>query len=300
MWAIIGTWPFALRGVEQAARGLAAGQEAMEAAVQACRLIEDDETVDSVGRGGIPNREGYCELDAAVMDGRSLGIGAVAGLRHCPNAVLAARALLDHPTHNMLCGPGADAFAREQGLSQRPIETPQAMERWQALKRQQASHGHDTVCFLALSNNGRLASAVTTSGLGLKMPGRVGDSPLAGSGFYADDELGAAAATGLGEDIMRGLLSFQAVSYLKQGLHPQQAAEQAVLQAHQRMLRGGHQPDNMAVICLDKQGRYGAACNHQEFVYAAAAQGQPPHLVPVVPVIDNQRAAAPRELKGLR
>ncbi len=102
---------------------------------------------------------------------------------------------------------------------------------------------------------------------------------------------------------MRGLLSFRAVSYLKQGLHPQQAAEQAVLQAHQRMLRGGHQPHNMAVICLDKQGRYGAACNHQEFVYAAAAQGQPPHLVPVVPVvpvIDNQRAVTPRELKGLR
>lgn len=298
MWAIVGTWPFSLQAVEAFAPGLAAGGAALEAAVAAARMIEDDERVDSVGRGGIPNAQGECELDAAVMDGTDLRIGAVAGFRHCPNPVLAARALVDHAEHNLLCGAGADAFARSLGLPQQPILTQAALARWQQLRNQREEKGHDTVCFLALSTDARMAVAVTTSGLSLKLPGRVGDSPLVGSGFYADDEVGAAAATGLGEDIMKGVVSFRAVEAMRRGLSPQQAAEEAVLHTHQRLVRGGHKPDNIAMVCLDRHGTFGAAANHREFAFSAANAHHAPALYPVEPVIDNQAAALPRELQG--
>jgi isoaspartyl peptidase/L-asparaginase-like protein (Ntn-hydrolase superfamily) len=299
MWAIIGTWHFSLQAIEAFAPRLAAGDGAMDTAVAAARMIEDDERVDSVGRGGIPNAQGECELDAAVMEGRALRIGAVAGFRHCPNPILAARALVDHAEYNLLCGVGADAFARSLGLPQQPILTEAALARWQQLRQQRQDKGHDTVCFLALSADARMAVAVTTSGMSLKLPGRVGDSPLVGSGFYADDEVGAAAATGLGEDIMKGVVSFRAVEAMRQGLSPRQAAEQAVRETHLRLVRGGHKPDNIAMVCLDKYGNFGAAANHREFAYAAAREGLAPALYPVEPVIDNQATALPRELQGL-
>lgn len=298
MWAIVGTWPFSLQAIEAFAPELAAGGAAMDAAVSAARMIEDDERVDSVGRGGIPNAHGECELDAAVMDGKALRIGAVAGFRHCPNPVLAARALVDYTEPNMLCGVGADAFARSLGLPQQPILTEGGLARWQQLRNQRDDKGHDTVCFLALSTDARMAVAVTTSGMSLKMPGRVGDSPLVGSGFYADDEVGAAAATGLGEDIMKGVVSFRAVEAMRRGLSPQQAAEEAVLQTHLRLVRGGYKPDNIAMVCLDKHGNFGAASNHREFSFSAANAGKAPALYPVEPVIDNKAAALPRELQG--
>jgi isoaspartyl peptidase/L-asparaginase-like protein (Ntn-hydrolase superfamily) len=296
-WAIIGTWPFALQGVEALSGRLATGVNAVDAAVEACLMVEDDPEVDTVGLGGIPNAQGEVELDAAVMDGTSLEIGAVGGVRHHKNPILIARELLYHPSHNMLVAQGAEAFAQGRGIPQASALTEKAKARWQQLKDKAEHTGHDTVCFLTLSQ-GRLAAAVSTSGLGLKMPGRIGDSPLPGSGFYADDEAGAAAATGMGEEIMKGLLSFRAVEHMRLGLSPQAAAEKSLLDAHMRLLRAGKKPGNMALICLDKLGRLGAACNHQHFAFAAASAGQPPKLHEVMPLIDNAVDTLPPELAG--
>lgn len=297
-WAMIGTWPFAMQGVEALAEKLAGGMSAMDAVVAACRMVEDDPEVDTVGLGGIPNTQGEVELDAAVMDGRDLAIGAVGGVKNHKNPVLIARELLRHPSHNLLVAQGAEAFAKSRGIPRESPLTDKALKRFQELKEKADDQGHDTVCFLGLSE-GHLAAAVSTSGLSLKLPGRLGDSPLVGSGFYADDEVGAAAATGVGEEIMKGLLSFRAVEYLKTGLSPQEAADRAVLESHQRLLRAGRKPGNMAMICLDNKGCFGAACNHQHFAFAAAGQGQPARLYEVKPIIDNAADELPPELAGL-
>lgn len=296
-WAMIGTWPFSLQGVEGFAGKLATGMSAVDAAVAACRMVEDDPAVDSVGLGGIPNAEGEMELDAGVMDGHTMEIGAVCGVKNHKNPILIARQLLRHPTYNLLAAQGAEAFARSRGIPQSSALTDKARARWQELKDKAAHPGHDTVCFLTLAQ-GHQAAAVSTSGLGLKLPGRIGDSPLAGSGFYADDEAGAAAATGVGEEIMKGLLSFRAVALLRTGLSPQEAAEKTILDAHMRLARAGRKPGNMALICLDRQGRYGAASNHRHFAFSAASQGQAPALYQVEPVIDNTADALPPELAG--
>lgn len=296
-WAMIGTWPFALQGVEALSGRLAGGVNAVDAAVEACRMVEDDPEVDTVGLGGIPNAQGEVELDAAVMDGTSLAIGAVGGVKYYKNPVLIARELLFHPSHNMLVAQGAEAFAQSRGIPQASALTDKAKARWMELKDKADHTGHDTVCFLTLSQ-GRLAAAVSTSGLGLKLPGRIGDSPLSGSGFYADDEAGAAAATGMGEEIMKGIISFRAVEWMRTGLSPQEAAEKTILDAHHRLLRAGKKPGNMAIICLDKGGRFGASCNHQHFAYAAASAAQPPMLYQVEPIIDNEKNTLPPELAG--
>lgn len=296
-WAMIGTWPFAIKGVEAFADRLSAGMNAVDAAAEACRVVEDDPEVDSVGLGGIPNQEGEAELDAAVMDGHSMEIGAVCGVKNHKNPILIARELLRHPKYNLLAARGAEAFAKSRGIPEASALTEKARARWQELKEQESCQGHDTVCFLALAR-GHLAAAVSTSGLALKLPGRVGDSSLVGSGFYADDEAGAAAATGVGEEIMKGLLSFRAVEYLRAGFHPMEAAEKTILEAHNRLIRAGRKPGNMAMICLDAQGRFGAACNHRHFAFAAASPGQAPELYEVRPVIDNAEGALPPELAG--
>lgn len=297
IWALVGTWPFSLQGVEAMAPKLSEGMNAVDAVVAACIMVEDDPEVDTVGLGGIPNENGEVELDAAVMDGHSMEIGAVCGVKNYKNPILIAHELLRHPTHNMLTAKGAEDFAAIKGISRTTALTDRALERWQELKKSADDRGHDTVCFLGLSS-GHLAAAVSTSGLSLKLSGRVGDSPLAGSGFYADDEAGAAAATGVGEEIMKGLISFRAVQYLKEGFSPQEAAEKAILETHQRLLRAGHQPGNMAVICLDNKGRFGAAANHHHFAFTAINMKKGPAIYEVEPVIDNVPDMIPPELGG--
>ena len=296
-WAMIGTWPFALQGVEALAGRLAAGMDGVDAAVEACRMVEDDPEVDSVGLGGIPNAEGEMELDAGVMDGRTMEIGAVCGVKNHRNPILIARELLRHPACNLLTAEGAGAFAGSRGIPRASALNEKGRQRWRELKEKMEGRGHDTVCFLTLAG-GHLAAAVSTSGLALKLPGRVGDSPLVGSGFYADDEAGAAGATGVGEEIMKGLLSFRAVEYLRAGLHPREAAEKTILDAHNRLVRAGRKPGNMAMICLDRQGRFGAACNHRHFAFAAAGEGQAPKLYEVTPVIDRAADTLPPEVAG--
>ena len=165
------------------------------------------------------------------MDGDTLRYGCILSAESIANPIMAARLLCGRRKNCVLSGTGATAFAVTAGLPLRDNRTPAAMQRWRegiAASRDTqpltAYREHDTVCVLARDAGGRMVSGTSTSGLFMKEPGRVGDSPVIGSGFYCDSRYGAAAATGLGEDIMRGCLSYELVSLMRSGRTAQEAA----------------------------------------------------------------------------
>jgi len=274
MHAIIGTWQMCLDGVKEAQRMLADGACAGDAVVHAIQTVEDEPSYTSVGYGGLPDREGNVKLDAAYMDGETLRFGAVMSVENVRNPIQAARLLCGRRTNCLLAGKGAEAFAEEAGLARRDMRTESSMQKWQEAlekeKQQLSSYqGHDTVCVLALDEKGNMAAGTSTSGLFMKEAGRVGDSPIVGSGFYCDSRFGAAAATGLGEEIMRGCLSYEIVSLMKKGAKPQVACEQAVRTLVQRKRELGEDDGEISVIALAPTGDYGAATTLAVFPYAA-------------------------------
>ena len=205
MIAIIGTWKMSSEGVFEAHRMLKDGACAGDAVIHAVTRVEDEPGFCSVGYGGLPDRDGHVMTDAVFMDGATLRMGAIASAENIKNPILAARLLCGRETNCLLAGRGAELYAIRHGLAMRDMRTEECMRRWRQATQQRperltAYTGHDTVCVLGLDEAGHLAAGVSTSGLFMKDPGRVGDSPIIGSGFYADDRYGAAAATGLGED----------------------------------------------------------------------------------------------------
>lgn len=269
MWSVIATWPFAVQAVQRAGEKLRAGTSALDAAEAGIWTVESDPAVTSVGRGGSLNAEGELETDAAVMDGATLRTGAVAALQGFEHPVSVARAVMEHTPHNILVGEGAAQFARRMGFAEADdLIPPEALERWEKEKETRSLTGHDTIGLLALDSRGHIAAATSTSGAGMKLAGRVGDSPLIGSGFYAEDGAGAAAATGFGEDIMRTCCSYRCVELLRSGMGAQEAAETVIRSAHAALTAHGLQPHNMALVCMRADGSVGAAANHEGFGYA--------------------------------
>ena len=254
MYAVIGTWKMCSRGLYEACDMLAAGGTAGDAAVHTILQVENNPAYCSVGYGGLPDRDGHVMLDAAYMDGNTLRMGGIMSAENVQNPILAARKLCGREVNCLLAGRGAEQFAVENGLPLRDMRTESSLRRWQEAvqqdtKRLEAYRGHDTVCVLALDEQGGMAAGTSTSGLFMKAPGRVGDSPVIGSGFYCDSRYGAAAATGLGEDIMRGCLSYEIVSLMKRGASPKEDRAGGGRGQHQpdrpfsrRPLRRGHHP----------------------------------------------------------
>ena len=297
MWGVIATWYFALDGVKDSAALLKDGAPAMDAVMKIATGIEENPEIDSVGLGGFPNLNGELELDAAVMDGTTLNIGAVCGLKRCLHPILVARDVLYKTRHNVLIGEGAEAFARAQGYGPVELVTPAARKKWEQEKAKldPALKGHDTVGVIALDANGRMSAGTSTSGAGMKLPGRVGDSPLVGSGFYVDDDCGGAAATGWGEDIMKGCASYAAVELMRAGCTAQEAAEKAVARTHLRLARGGVNPGNIAIVCMDNKGHFGGAANHEGFMYAAASETTAPRLYELKPLVLRESSGSKQE-----
>ena len=286
MWSFVSTWHFSKQAAEAAAEILSRGGDAMDAAEAGIHRVESDPEVQTVGKGGFLNAKGELELDAAVMDGNTLKTGAVCGVRGFEHPVTIARAVMEHTRHNILIGTGAEEFAREMGIDECGMEAliaPDAVEVW----KNNQIHGHDTIGVVALDETGKMVAATSTSGASMKIPGRVGDSPIIGSGFYVESGVGGAVATGLGEDIMRTCCSFRVVELMRSGTSPQQAVEQVVRTAHETILRHGGKPDCIALVCMNAEGAWGAACNHQDFTYAFASSHCPPTVAEVVPVIDK-------------
>ena len=287
-WAVLATWKMSLQGCEKAAELLKAGDTSDIAAITGISDVEDDPDFHSVGYGGRPDRSGHVTLDGGFMDGDTLHFGAVAGIEGFRSPVRIAYSLLKGDANNFLIGKGAEEYARANGFEERDNLTAEAIEIYQKeLERQKENHlkaydGHDTVCFLTKDIRNHMVAATSTSGLFMKEPGRVGDSPLPGSGYYADSETGCAAATGMGEEIMKGSLSYAAVSLLKQGYSAQKAADTVVMNLdHELKRRNGHaQP--MSLIVLDKDGNYGIGTNIA-FTFTYASENTPVSLYEALP-----------------
>ncbi|MBP3705172.1 MAG: N(4)-(beta-N-acetylglucosaminyl)-L-asparaginase, partial [Clostridia bacterium] len=279
MWSAISTWPFSLQAVEKAADILKNGGTAADAAEAGIRLVESDPAVDSVARGGWLNAKGELELDAAMMHGDTLRIGAVAAVKGFEHPVTIARAVMEKSKHNILVGTGAEEFADKMGIERADEDRlilPAARKLYEEniAKLSDEIKGHDTIGLIALDQNGTIVCATSTSGASMKTPGRVGDSPIIGSGFYARSGVGAAVATGLGEDIMRTCCCFRVVSLMEAGLSPQEAVEKVVLDTTNIIQATGHYCDNIAIVCMNGKGEFGASCNHQDFTYTCVKENE--------------------------
>lgn len=206
---------------------LLAGGSAEDAAIAAVRIMEDDPAFNA-GRGACLNFDGDIELDAGIMrsqDGRS---GAVAAIRDVRDPIVVAQAVMSSTRHCLLAGAGAEAFARARGVGtfgRQEVETVKARSRWEDAR---AGHGGidnraDTVGAVALDAQGLLCAAGSTGGILLKLPGRVGDTPIVGAGFYADGLLGACCCTGVGEAIMGRVLAYEVLRRAAEAPHRSQA-----------------------------------------------------------------------------
>jgi L-asparaginase/N4-(beta-N-acetylglucosaminyl)-L-asparaginase len=266
---IISTWPFGQIANEHALAAYRAGKSRLDAVEAGIREIERLSCDGSVGLGGGANAAGYPQLDACIMDGEGHRAGSVAGVEGIVHPISAARAVMEQSKHVMLVGEGARWFALEHGIESIDIADLAAKKQaWVARARDDKvdRSGHDTIALLLLDDDGHLAGGCSTSGAGGKLPGRVGDSPILGAGLYVDGEVGAAGATGLGENVMRWCATFLIVELMRKGLEPQRACEEAVHRIA-RLDPRGYALD-VCFIALDKQGRCGAAASNQRFPFA--------------------------------
>lgn len=261
MWSIIGTWEMSYDGVKKGAMFLKEKRDCKDAVEEGIKIVENNPEYRSVGFGGLPNEEGVVELDAAFMDGKSLKVGAIAAIRDFENPISIARKLSGNRYNIFLVGEGAEKYALENGFIKKEMLTEEAKKIWlnkkEKLKKLSSYDGHDTVCMIALDRLGDMAVGTSTSGLFMKKSGRVGDSPLIGSGFYIDNEIGGAAATGLGEDIMKGCLSYEVVQRMKRGYSPMEAAQSAVDELVKKLGEVG----GISIIAMNNKGEWGVGTN---------------------------------------
>lgn len=278
-WSILGNGGRALDAVE-------AGVKVTEASLNCC-----------VGLGANPDRDGFVTLDACIMD-EFANCGSVAFLERIKHPISVARRVMEKTPHVMLVGSGAQQFAVAEGF---PLEeqklsddAKRSYENW--LKKSeykpvvnienQKGHGpfapqylengelnHDTIGMIAMDTKGNLSGSCTTSGMGFKMRGRLGDSPIIGAGLFVDNEVGAATATGQGEDVIRIAGSHTVVELMRQGLSPELACKKAV----ERILRmkGMEKAKQIQIgfIAINKKGQYGGYALQKGFSFAVKADG---------------------------
>lgn len=276
---MVATWNMAYQGVLEGARVLRGTGQLDQAIMTAVKMVENNENFISVGYGGLPNADGEVELDAAYMNGDTLGVGAVLAVKNIKNPIEVACDLSRYNRCSILAAEGAQRYAQVNGFTFQNMLTVKSLKHYKEKKalnkdmqQLMAYEGHDTVCVIARDQKGSLACGVSTSGLFMKHPGRIGDSPLIGSGFYADSQAGSAAATGVGEDIMKGCLSFAIVERIRNG-QPVQTTCEEVLMAHVRSLnQRGHAVGSMSVIAMDKDGYVGAATTKDYFPFIVAGE----------------------------
>lgn len=268
---VISTWDHGLAANKVSWELLKQGGTAIDAVQQGVMVVEADPNVRSVGYGGRPDRDGHVTLDACIMNEKS-ECGSVAFLQHIVNPIAVARKVMDKTPHVMLVGNGALQFALENGFEKKDLLTTDSKRDWQQWKKEANYQpvinieNHDTISSLALDTNGNLSGACTTSGAAWKMNGRVGDSPIIGAGLFVDGEVGAAAATGLGEAVIRTAGSAMVVEAMRSGKTPQEACELIV----KRIIRKHPKAENLQVgfLALDTQGNFGAFSIRSGFSYA--------------------------------
>ena len=269
---VISTWNFGLPANEAAWKILSKGGRALDAVEAGAKVPEADPTETSVGYGGLPDRDGKVTLDACIMDEHG-NCGSVAFLQHIVHPISVARLVMEKTPHVMLVGDGALQFALSNGFEKRKLLTKKAEKAWKEwLKKAEYKpvvniENHDTIGIVALDADGNLSGACTTSGMAYKMHGRVGDSPIIGAGMYVDNEVGAAAATGVGEEVIKIVGCHLVVELMRQGNSPEDACRLAV---ERIMKKNPSRAKEIQVgfLALDKQGRHGAWCLQKGFTFA--------------------------------
>lgn len=278
-WGTIATWRMADDGVQLATDLLRNHGSAADAVETAIKTVEDYPFYKSVGYGGLPNAEGILEMDAAFMEGDTFKIGAVAGIVDVKNPISVARRLCDEKFNSFRVGAGATQYAVLEGFERKNMLTERAKKIWEKRLDEMAKtnlspyDGHDTVGVVSLDQCGSMCAGTSSSGLFMKKPGRVGDSPLSGSGFYVDSEIGGAAATGLGEDLMKGCLSYEIVRKMGEGMTPQEACDEAVYSFHHKLKARYGKAGAFSLIAMNKEGAWGVATN-VEFTFSVSSNNE--------------------------
>ena len=272
---ILSTWEHGLPANDVAWKVLQNGGSAMDAAEAGAKVPEADPTSTSVGFGGLPDEQGNVTLDACVMDSDG-NAGSVAFLQNIKHPVSVARKVMEETKHVMLVGEGARQFAVSHGFEEIDLltdESKMAWEKWKKKRREMTPHEtHDTISVLVQDKNGDLAGTCTTSGWAYKMHGRVGDSPIIGAGLFVDNEIGCAAATGLGEEVIKTTGSFLVVELMRQGYDPTAACEEALNRVIKK--HNGNLDFQIAYIAIRKDGNIGSACIKDGFEYALLQKGK--------------------------
>ena len=272
----ISTWK-TTEANKKAGQMLDKGEHALDAAVAGVAIEEENPKNTTVGYGGAPDRTGKVTLDACVMN--HLGdCGSVVAVENIVNVARLAKDVMEKTPHVMLSGKGAEEFAISQGYKKTDLLTDQSKKEWEEWLKDQDYRpiinieNHDTIGMLCIDKNNNLSGACTTSGLAYKMKGRVGDSPIIGSGLFIDNKIGGAVATGLGEEVVKTVGSFLVVELMRQGLSPQEACEKAV----KRIVSNNSQENKfqVAYIAMNKKGEVGSYSIEPGFTYMDYVNGE--------------------------
>lgn len=297
VWAaspvVISTWAPNIKANRAAWDILAKSGTALDAVEAGVMVPEADPTDNSVGYGGLPDRDGKVTLDSCIMDHMG-NCGAVMCIEHIKHPIKVARLVMEQTPHVQLAGAGALKFALSKGFKKENLLTPESEKAWkewlktskydpnrsvkeleEKIKKENtkqepwpvASLNHDTIGMLALDTNGNLSGACTTSGMAFKINGRVGDSPIIGAGLFIDNEVGAATATGVGEEVVKICGAHTVVEMMRHGASPEDACKEAV----RRIIKNnGDKAKNLQVgfLALNKKGEYGGYALQKNFTMA--------------------------------
>ena len=265
---VIATWDVKL-ATETAYKVLENGGNALDAVEAGCKIEEANEKGQSVGKGGLPDRDGNVTLDACIMD-KNGNCGSVVYLQNVTHAISVARNVMENTPHVMLAGKGAEQYAYELGFKKENLLTEASKKAWEKWKVEAKYkpiiniENHDTIGMIAIDKNGDISGACTTSGLAYKMGGRVGDSPIIGSGLFVDNEVGGCVATGLGEEVVKTVGSFLVVELMRQGKSPQEACEEAIGRIVNKP-NSDYKNFQVGYVAVNKQGETGSFGIHQWF-----------------------------------
>ena len=270
------TWNFTQANAA-AGKALEEGKDALTAAILGAQVEEENPNNSTVGFGGAPDRDGQVTLDACVMDHQG-NCGAVLAVENVVHVAALARDVMEKTPHVMLSGKGAEEFARTMDYPVQPLLTESAKSNWEKWKKEGNYkpviniENHDTIGVLCLDNQGNISGVCSTSGLAYKMKGRIGDSPIIGSGLFIDNTVGGAVATGMGEEVVKTVGSFLIVELMRQGRTPQQACDEAISRIVEK--QNGTPNFQVAYIALDKKGNVGASAIHEGFSYMHHQKGE--------------------------
>ena len=292
---VVSTWDFGKDANAASWKILSAGGRAIDAIEAGAKVPEADVNNQTVGYGGMPDRDGRVTLDACIMDEQG-NCGSVMCLEHIKHPISVARKIMEKTPHIILVAEGALKFALSEGFKKENLLTPSSEQAWkewlkktkyqpkinvenESYKKQDdpampgGKDNHDTIGIIALDGDGNLSGGCTTSGMAFKMPGRVGDSPVIGAGLFVDNEIGAATATGVGEEVIRCVGSHLVVELMRQGLGPTEACRQAVERIAKRNPERAKEIQ-VGFLALHKDGRHGAFALHKGFSYAVRSEGE--------------------------